>query len=611
MRVRRTKPHIETVTAVHGLRSVADSSECEPELTPRSGVEDFVAGRRWGARGGASSPGWVVIAFAMACAGEAREAGERDPGASTGDDGVQGTVGFAEDDGTDDDGDGGDDGATDDDDDDDETGDETGDGIKLDVAGSADLGDAGPMSVTCDDVRELPTNQGCEFWAVDLPNVSVINPPGLITPPAEQTFAVVVSNPSQGTGADVEIFEGAGEVAIDSGPVPASTMRVFSLPSLNITPGVTSDDGTAYRIESDVPIVAYQFQPLDNSSPVYSNDATILFPTHVLGGDYSAITGDATLVSDDGFSSSDDNTGAFVSVVATEDATTVTLYPTTQLHPGDVDEVMLDRGQVLTAISSERGEPGFGNLSGTRVEADAPVAVFSGSVATSEPSAADACCADHVEHQMLPLTAWGRSYAAAPTPAAVGPGNDESLFRITGAFDDTALVYDPLVPDGAPTEIDAYETVSFVTDVPFTVRAVGEEDSFAVAQFMLSNQYFSPLLRPGDPSMMLLPATAQMQERYAFLVPQGYATNFVTVVRPVGSEVTLDGLDPAEPYYDVGTVDGNDFEYAHLPVAGGSHVLEGDAPFGIIVAGHAQDVSYGYVGGSGVGSIGSAPPPPG
>ncbi len=486
------------------------------------------------------------------------------------------------------------------------SGDSTG-AMKLDVAPGTDMG-GGPAG-GCDALEDLPTNQGCEFWAVDLPNVSVVPPFTIDTVPADQQFAVVVSNPSDTDTANVEIFVADEMMPVDMGPVPVQTMRVFQLPALNIAPGTTSSTGQAYRIVSDLPIVAYQFQPLDNASPVFSNDATILFPTHVFSGDYTAITGDAILVGADGFSVSDDNTGAFVSVVGVEDGTTVTLYPTLALFPGAYQDVVLDRGQVLTAISSDRGAPAWGNLSGTRVIADKPVGVFSGSVSTSEPEGTDACCADHVEHQMLPLTAWGQAYAAAPAAPASGGGSDASLFRITGAFDGTTLNYDPAVPPGAPLSIDAGQTVAFVSETPFTVHATDPEQSFAVAQFLLSNQYFGAG-RPGDPTMILLPAVEQFQAEYAFLMPQGYTTNFVTVVRPVGTPMTLDGADVGSGFLPLGLLDGVQYEYAHLSPPPGSHVVEADAPFGIIVSGHATDVSYGYAGGSGVGIISEPPPPP-
>ncbi len=485
--------------------------------------------------------------------------------------------------------------------------DDTGsDGDKLDLGPAPDMGDGPSAGASCDDLEDLPTNQGCEFWAVDLPNVSQAP---LATTPHDQQFAVVVTNSLPEQSANVEIFVGASATSIDGGVVPPNTMRVFQLPSMSIAPGTTSAAGMAYRLEADIPITAYQFQPLDNTSPVYSNDATILFPTHVLGADYTAITADATLAASDAFSASDVNTGAFVSIVATEDGTTVTLFPTAALHPGSVSDVVLDRGQVLTAISSERGAPNFGNLSGSRVVADAPVAVFSGSVATSEPSTDVACCADHVEHQMLPLTAWGSAYVAAPAASPVGSGDDASLYRLTGAADGTVLEYSPSAPSGAPASIDAYETVAFITDAPFSVRSVDDEP-FALSQFLLSNQYFPGLGRPGDPTMVLLAAVEQYQDRYVFLMPQGYDTHVVTIVAPIDTELVLDGTTVAAPPMAAGRVGDTDYGYVHVNADAGPHTLEADVPFGIIASGHANDVSFGYVGGSGVAKIAEPPPPP-
>lgn len=479
-------------------------------------------------------------------------------------------------------------------------------GPRLDIGPSLDVGGT-VDGTTCDTVAELQSNQGCEFWAVDLPNVSDA---ALNTVPADQQFAVVVTNTSAEVTANVDIYVGSSDTPVQSSKVPVNTMRVFQLDPLNITPAATTSNGTAYRIESDIPITAYQFQPLDNTSPVYSNDATLLFPTHVLDGDYSAITGDATIVALDGFAR-DVNEGAFVSVVATRDDTTVTLFPTVSVHPGPIENVSLAKGQVLTAISNDFAAPRYGNLSGTRVVADKPVAVFSGSVATSEPSIDAQCCADHVEHQMLPLAAWGTEYVAAPTPAAQGGGNDPSMIRITGAFDGTQLEYDPAPPSGAPMTIGAYETVGFVTDAAFTVRSTDPDKPFAVGQFLLSNSYLGGLSRPGDPSMIILPAAAQFQSKYVFLMPQGYTTNFVTLVGPMSAEVTLDGSPVNAASSSIGSLDGTSYGYTHLSVEPGAHLIESTEPISIIVAGHSQDVSYGYAGGSGASVISMPPPPPG
>ena len=468
----------------------------------------------------------------------------------------------------------------------------------FDVGHGGDIPGGGPGTVDCDELDD--NNLGCEFWAVDLPNVSVAP---LEVTPQDQQFAVVVANAAAGLDAHVEIFSGAGMAPINSATVPDGGVHTFTLPAQSIAPAVTSAEGVAYRIESDVPITAYQFQPLDNTNPVYSNDATILFPTRVLTGNYTAITADATITATDGFGVSNDNTGGFVSIVAVEDGTNVDVFPTQALYPGNHQGVTLDRGQVLTAIASELREAG--NLSGTRVEADKPVAVFAGSVATAEPTEADNCCADHVEHQMLPLEAWGTAYAAPPVPAAMGGADHPRVVRVTGAYDGTALAYDPPVA-GAPDAIGAYETVAFVTAEAFTVRSMGDEP-FAVAQFPLSNQNHGVLLYPGDPSMLVLPADDQFADEYVFLVPMGYAQNYVTVVAPQASTVTLDGAELVPSW----TAFGAAYKYAHVSLAPGRHHITADDPISISVFGYAQDVSFGYTGGSGVAQISEPPPPEG
>jgi len=449
------------------------------------------------------------------------------------------------------------------------------------------------------------SNQGCEFWAVDLPNVSVAP---LSVKPHDQQFAVVVANTSADEPAEVSIYLGADTNPSVTQSVPVDDIVTFKLPSQNIQPGATTSNGTAYRIESNVPITAYQFNPLDNTTPVYSNDASLLFPVHVLSKDYTAITGAATLVGVDAFSASDNNTGGFVAVVANEDNTTVTLYPTKTLYPGPYQNVVLNKGQVLTAIGS--GKRAEGNLSGTRVQADKPVAVFSGSVATSEPTGTSKCCADHVEHQMLPLEAWGSKYTVAPAAAAKGGGDHSTVLRISAAFDNTQLEYSPQAPDGAPTVLDAYQTVEFITDQPFTVSSGDPDKPFSVTQFLLSNQVFSSLSYPGDPSMIVLPAEDQFQKEYIFLVPQGYQRNWVTIIIPAGAEVILDGAQVAETFSPLGTVDGTDYGYAHVRLQPGHHRIESEKEIAITVAGYSDDVSFGYPGGSGVEVIVVPPPVP-
>lgn len=495
----------------------------------------------------------------------------------------------------------------------------SGGGIKYDLG--VETSDTGPTGTACQMAEAAQSNQGCLFWAVDLPNAWKVT---LSPAPEEQTYAIVAAN-TGGETAGVIVYAGADGTPLQSANIGDGQIHVFKFDNSHGTKNRENSVGLAYRVESDQPITLYQFNPLDNSTEVFSNDASLLFPAHVLDKDYTAVTGDGMRLLGPG---GDFNAGAFVTVVATEDDTVIDLYPPKgiPLYPG-ATSVQIDRGQTYTLMSNAvlsllQNTAGQGNLSGTRVAATKKVAVFSGNVASFEPTPQQGCCADHLEHQMLPLSAWGRGYAVVPAPPNTDNDQEDKVrVRITGSFDGTKLSYSPAIPPGAPATIDAYETVTFVATSPFIVSS---EQTFAVTQFLLSNAVITedPTpdddadngFWPGDPAMILVPPTAQYQSRYVFLVPAEYAKNAVTIVRPAGAQVSLDGVDVTATgdWGPVGSAEGTTYERAHFTLKSGAHQVEagGDAKVGITVVGYDVAVSFGYAGGSGVAFIGAAPVPP-
>jgi hypothetical protein len=120
--------------------------------------------------------------------------------------------------------------------------------------------------------------------------------------PEEQTYAIVAANTA------------------DIGTIPPKALYVFAFDNALGIENRESSTGTAYRVESDQPVTVYQFNPLDNSTEVFSNDASLLFPAHVLDRDYTAVTGDGTRLG----LPMDFNAGAFVTVVADQGDTTMT-----------------------------------------------------------------------------------------------------------------------------------------------------------------------------------------------------------------------------------------------------------------------------------------------
>jgi hypothetical protein len=486
-----------------------------------------------------------------------------------------------------------------------------GDDVKLDVG----TGNEPEIPATCGEALRVRTNAGCEFWAVDLPNAWLPGTPYAHDIAADQQFAVVVANVSASEVATVAAYVASGGQAIEQAEVGPLRTHTFDLPAMSIDP-TRNDGGNAYRIESDVPITAYQFQPLDNLVPVYSNDASALLPSHVLEADYVAMTASATSITlyPEGFTPVGFNAGAFVTAVAVEDGTTVDFYPTSVLAAGGWTGVRLNRGQQYTILSNVFDDgPGAldptGNLSGTRVIADKPIALFSGNVITGEPIESERCCADHVEHQMLPLVAWGFRYVVAPPPDPTNvQADDPAVYRVLASFDDTRLSYPAGRPAGAPEVLAAGQVGTFQSAGPVAVVS-DPAHPIALGQFLLSSQAANPNGVLGDPAFVALPSVEQLQSRYVFLSPNGYATSAVNIVVPSGSQVELDG-EPVGPWTTLATVDGVQYVHARRAIEPGAHVLVADEPAALTVFGYDSYVSYAYAGGSAIRRISDVPPAP-
>lgn len=486
----------------------------------------------------------------------------------------------------------------------------TGDGSVDDSSGGAfkfDVGSpGGPIgfSLSCDDVADVPSNLGCLFWAVDLPNDERGTE---MSPPAStQAFAVAVANVSALSDATVSVYTGDGSSSIADATVAPGETHVFDLGDASISAAGSTTNGTAFRVESDVPIAAYQFNPSTNVVEVYSNDASLLLPEQALGKDYTAATADGILL---GMSANDPmpvNAGAFVAVVATADDTSVEVSASSDLVGDLPSPVVLQRGEVATVLSNALKDDA-GNLSGTTVHADKPVAVFAGNVATAIPASYEVCCADHLEHQLLPVTAWGTRYAVAPLPAPDDGDDARTVVRVVAGDKGADLIFCPDRPDGAPSSLAPGETAEFSTDAAFTVRSDDDDESFSLIQFALSNTEVSGE-GLGDPAMTIVVPAGQFERRSVFLVPAGYAANYATLVVRGDGEVRLDGdlLDP-DRFTEIGVLAGETHRYIHVELPAGTHALEADAPAGVTVSGVDTAVGYGFAGGTGVRAL-SLPP---
>ncbi|MBI2897085.1 MAG: IgGFc-binding protein [Deltaproteobacteria bacterium] len=514
----------------------------------------------------------------------------------------------------------------------------------------------------CDNAVELRSNVGCEYYAVDLDNASIT----IGEDASAQQFGVVVSNPGRilvhvtveinnappGETLDLEVID---EVDIFPGD-----LEVFDdLPRREVdgtpegaydyqgrTPG-THLSSNAFRFTADHPVIAYQYNPMDNAG-VFSNDASLLLPTSALDGGYVVMSWPQTIAdTNDPATDFNDHLRSFLTIVGTADQTRVSVIPATDVVAGDnLDE--LDSGDTLEVVlgpfdvlNLETG--GFNaDFTGTVIEADEKVVVFSGSEASDVPYfeslAERLCCADHLEEQLTPTRTLGHGFYAARMPrrtpavnaagATVAVVEEPEWFRVM-AVDTGITSVEVTLPgyEGRVLSIDQYDFIDLEAEQDF---ALTSDKRVSLGQFVASQQVVGiPNNLPGgDPAFITVPPTEQFRKSYVFLTPDLYAFDFMVIVAPYGATLSYDGNNSLPPSCEASPSDGLEHTAADPPdyvtyrcqlsfpelepppggigpwtvLAGeqddGVHTLRASDPVGLLLYGFDSFVSYGLAGGT-------------
>ena len=522
----------------------------------------------------------------------------------------------------------------------------------------------------CTLAAQQRSNVGCEYWAVDLDNA--VAGPGLNA--AAQQFAVVVSNPQPDLAAQVRIHrddtlpaQPGAPVQVIEATVSPFNLVVFPLPAREVdgSPPGEFNTGTgtaltrsAYRITSTVPVVAYQFNPLENVN-VFSNDASLLKPVEALRGQvgtmedaYVVLGWPQTIANTD-----DPNTNfggdtpldfrAFLTIAATRDDTRVRVTtatrvragaPVEMLQPGSTVEFQLGAFDVLNLESDDFGA----DFSSSIIASDAPVAVFSGSEASDAPRfdriSERRCCADHLEEQLDPIRSAGQRFIAPVSfnrhlalgnaGARLGIEREPEVFRVMSVLEGGATVTTSLGGELAEFRLAARGSWrEIVTSQDFWV----ESDSAVTLGNVTASQSAAGIpggLPGGDPSFIIIPPIEQYRADYVFLTPDRYSFDFLRIMAPRTARILLDStpieripgcdlergtqlqqsLEPASFGYMVyrcqlsfPVIDPSlDAEAALQPgeQSDGVHEVRSDQPIGVIVDGFDRNVSYGYAAGT-------------
>jgi len=473
---------------------------------------------------------------------------------------------------------------------------------------------AGTCTDTCAIKDGNTTNIGCRFWAADLDNAKITS--GGSTFDAQNApFGVALVNVGK-KSATVTITYGPGpavpvakttKLTLSAGaaktvvlPLPAWKVKQASLDG-------TSVQGIAFRIDSTAPIAAFQHNPLQANA--FSADASLLLPANALGTTYRVMARKQSVTA----------LRAYVAIVATRPGTTHVNITTTSatlagdlipaLKPGDVYKINVQQGQILNLETAQVGD----ELTGTKIVANKAVAVFAGAEAAHAPDndtcvlksdgagkvcagtikscavagdCAQICCADHIEEQLFPLSAWGQSYIAGQLQAR---GNEPSVWRIVAGHNGTRVLFTPAI---APVKhLQAGEWFEVFGNKDVVIEA---NKPILVGQFMASSGLTGKGL--GDPAFILLPPVESMGRTARFWVPSTYGTNFISVASASDSALQVDGKKPAKGV----AIGDSGWSIWRLPVSSGVHEITSTAPFSALLHGWSKDGSYGHSVGHGV-----------
>ncbi|TAE23435.1 MAG: T9SS C-terminal target domain-containing protein [Candidatus Kapaibacterium sp.] len=373
-----------------------------------------------------------------------------------------------------------------------------------------------------------------------------------------------------------------------------------------------------FRIQSNEDVTVYAL-----NQARFTSDAMLVLPVAALGREYVIMA-----YNSDGGGSlftvrPNDDTPSQFAVVATEDNTEITVSPRVPTYPPTSaliipttatvpqQRAVLNRGEAYLVQADTRILGGISDLTGSRVRATKPVAVFAGHQRTVLPIMlrSELGSRDCLLEQLPSVETWGKSIFVVPhqqpsEQAFIGT----DIYRVLAAYNGTIVRLNGVV-------VDTLNAGEFLERQLLSPAWITASDQILVAQFKKSaNTRGSGVLGGGgtgaeligDPFMMIIPTEEQYDKSYRFInvsnpdnVRGGafFTEHFITIVSSTSgiSSLRVDEqpVNPAafRPIVNSG------FSYANFRVSAGVHTARGDSSFGLYVYGYGAANSYGYIGG--------------
>lgn len=292
-------------------------------------------------------------------------------------------------------------------------------------------------------------------------------------------------------------------------------------------------------------------------------------------------------------------------IVAAFDSTIVNITPSKVTHrqkPKDSTfTIILNKGEIYQVQSeNEPGtrQQGQGDLTGSYIEADKPVAFYSGSLSTQIPSGK--CCWEHLYKQMPPVYSWGLEYYAVPLKS-----REQDRYRILAAQNNT----DVYISGRSPVTLNRgefEEAVFFNSEDPKRILA---SKPVLVAQYSQSRDVDSSFTGGyGDPFMNILSPVNQSINEATFvaynspdielegMVYEGIRNYFVNIVT-LSDQTENIRVNSQSVHNEFREFPEGNYSYAQIEIINGTHQIENigdEGGFLAYVYGFGGIESYGY-----------------
>jgi gliding motility-associated-like protein len=404
------------------------------------------------------------------------------------------------------------------------------------------------------------SNEGNLFWTTFMPHVDV----------STNTKVIMITSR----------FNTSGQVTIDgigyssTFNVKAFEVTLVTMPQSSQLSTVNKVDNLGIKIETKLPCAVYIHQYARRRS-----EASIVLPVNVLGTEYY-------VMSHFGLSRNNTAYNSQFSFIASEDNTNIDVTLSANAAGGKMAgsnfSVNLNRGQTYLMEAANTNL----DLTGTSINSDKPIAVFSGNPWTEVPRGCGTF--DNLIEQMYPVATWGNEFIGAPSANV-----KFDTYRVLASEDSTLIkvgVNNFLLNKGEYKQYDV-SGPSFIT----------ANKPIQVAQFLIGSECSG--YRIGDPSMLLLNPIEQNIDTVILYNSslQNIEENYINIVL-FTDDVPLtkvDNLPLLGQVFASGKVPGTPYSFYTLKVNEGSHIIT-TTGCGVIASayGYGQAESYAYAGGA-------------